>query len=422
MTDYYSPMTATMPNYPTTFRAYILGTVRYALAQVQATPNLLPDAVRQQALHALSYALDLPEAWPLTRDLLLAMAPKMEQAGHREDWMPYLERGLNRSQEISDIPAMANLHLQLGMLWQFLSKFDIACNHLHASATSFANLNDVSNHAKVLNRLGYIARLQRQYQEAKAYVEQALRLLTSEDLGRQFCYFVLGTIALDEGAWERAVQNFRHSLTLCEKMHDQRLIALRLGNLGLALYEQGNYTDAIDCCEQSIALFEVVQDPVQQAIIRMNLGNIYLLKQELKKALELYVIAEVVLKVAQDEFHLALVIMNQGIVWCCLHHWEQAEQLFLDALERWRRLSNVRWEVNTMEELGQCYFDQGLYKEASAIFQKALIQLQLIRNEPGYDPLYQSIIRRLNDVNVKVGQFFYRSEILNASDFRPVTC
>jgi tetratricopeptide (TPR) repeat protein len=385
--------------YATRFREYIVQSVAHILVSVRATDALLPDDIRVQALHTLSYALSLPEAWLATRELLLCMAPKMEQAGFRDEWIPYLEQGLHQSQSLGDTRIEAELHLQLGLLYQVRSKYDKALLSLTASAKEFAALNDTSNQAQALNRLAYIYCLQRSYEEASTLVKQSLELLDLEDAGRQFSYFVQGVIAFDEGRYECAIYYFSLSLALCEKQGDQRRIAQRLGSLGLALYEQNNYLQSITCLERAIILFDKIGDPVQQAVIRMNLGNVYLLMEESENALELYAISEAVLRPVQDELHITMLYVNRGIALRQLCQWQEAELSLLTAIDRWQQRGNVKSQVNSMDELGMVYLKQGLYRKALEVFEDTVQLLTQIVGKPGYTMLHQTVVEHLRQVH-----------------------
>ena len=90
------------------FQDYIRAGVQASLARVQAVEHTLPELDRQQAWHLLSFALDLPEVWDETRALLLALAPKMEQAGFRMEWLVYLMEGHRRSQTYADWKPVLN--------------------------------------------------------------------------------------------------------------------------------------------------------------------------------------------------------------------------------------------------------------------------------------------------------------------------
>lgn len=385
-------------NYPRVFCDFILRTLQGSLAQVQAAGNVLSDDLRDQALHILTFALKLEEAWPFTRTLLINLAPKLEQMGHRDDWMPYLEQGLQYSQALGDQETLARLHLQLGMLYQFRAKYDQACFHLTQSTERFAALNQRGEQAETLNRLAHIARLRRRYPEATALVTQALALLDDNDHGRAFSYFVLGGVAEDAGEFDNAIAYFQRSLALWEQAGDPRMIAVRLGNLGVPLRKLSKFAEAIACYERSIALFETVQDRVQQAMMRINLGNVYLVQQQPARALELYLLAEPPLRLAQDELNLALLTMNLGIAQRDLQHFSVAEQTLLAAIDGWQHLGNNYFLVNSLDELGLVYLQQGHHRLAAATFRQAMMTLAIMKDQPGYLSLLDSVSTHLAQV------------------------
>lgn len=385
-------------NYPQIFRDFIVRTLQGSVAQVQTSGHALSTVVRDQALHTLTFALKLTEAWPLTRMLLLDLAPKMEQMGQRDEWIPYLEQGLQQSQQVGDQDAAARLHLQLGMLYQFRAKYEQACLHLTQSAERFATLNQRSEQAEALNRLAYIARLRRRYAEANELVSRALTLLDANNMGRAFSYFVQGVIAEDCGELEPAVDYFQRSLRLWEQAGDKRMIALRLGTLGPSLRKLNRFDEAIICYTRSITLLEEVQDRVQQAVMRMNLGNVYLVQQQPQLALDLYLLAETPIQLAQDEFHQALLSMNIGIAYRDLQHFALAEQSLLAAITRWQQLDNHYFLVNSLDELGLVYLAEGQCQRAETSFHQALHCLSTMKDQPGYASLLESVSQHLQQV------------------------
>ncbi|MCP4289822.1 MAG: hypothetical protein GY792_36285, partial [Gammaproteobacteria bacterium] len=78
-------MVAPQTDYPALFRAYVVRSMAQLRVELSEVGSILSADEQEQALHALSFALKLPEAWPETRALLLAIAPKMEQAGYRDE-------------------------------------------------------------------------------------------------------------------------------------------------------------------------------------------------------------------------------------------------------------------------------------------------------------------------------------------------
>jgi len=385
-------------NYPQLFRDFILRALQGSLAQVQASRHTLPTVVRDQALHTLTFALKLADAWPLTRTLLLDLAPKMEQMGQRDEWIPFLKQGLQQSQQFNDWEAVAYLHLQLGMLYQFRACYAQAVTHLTQSVADYAKLGQPGRQAEALNRLAYIAHLRRQHTVARALVDKALTILSEDDPGRSFSHFVLGWVASDAETYEQAIEHFQHALKLSAPLGDQRLAALYLGNLGAALRKLGRLEQAMTCYADSIAGFGAVQDQVQQAVMQMNLGNLYLIQQQPQNALALYRLAEPIFRAAQDETHLALLTMNLGIALRESGQLIVAEQTLLAAIEQWRRLENLYCLVNSWDELGLVYLAQACPTQAANAFQQGFEQVAHLIDQSGYTSLFESLTQHTHQL------------------------
>jgi tetratricopeptide (TPR) repeat protein len=385
-----------MSNYPTTFCTYILGAVRYALVQVQATPNLLSDEVRQQALHALSYALDLPEAWPVTRDLLLAMAPKMEQAGHREDWMPYIEAGVAQSQRLYDQTTEAALELKIGFILQLQSRFEQARERYQTSAKIYDRIGQRDKYATALNQLAFIAWLQHHYHDIPPLLESALQLLAEDDPERANSYLVLGWIAFDAHDAYTAGDYFQKALALRQRQGDQRQIAGRLRDLGAALRMQQRYAESIACHEQARALFDEIGNRFEQAVTQMNLGVVYLLLEQADNALTQFAAVEPVFRTLQDLFHLAMLYTNQGIAYRLLGDWNKAITALQVSIGIWEQLNHSGWHINALDELGMAYLAAGQANEAYIVLQMALERLAYMNCGPDYHYYLANITAHLN--------------------------
>jgi hypothetical protein len=83
------------------------------VAAGQAAP---PSDVRTQAMHTLDYAFQLPAIWQQVRHLLLALAPKMEQAGHRSEWLTLLDLAIEQSRHQRDGESEGELLYQRAIL------------------------------------------------------------------------------------------------------------------------------------------------------------------------------------------------------------------------------------------------------------------------------------------------------------------
>jgi tetratricopeptide (TPR) repeat protein len=377
--------------YPDTFRHYIARGADCVLAQVQATAGLLPHETRVQALHVLSYALNLSAAWPAVRDLLLAMAPKMEQAGYRDEWIPYLEKGLAQSQAQGDHRAYADLNRHLGFLFQLRSLFDRARWHYEASAETHKALRQPRDYAFLLNRLPFLARLQRRFGEAEQLAQEALQLLPADDVDRATSYSVLGWVAFDTHNLPASIEHFSRSLAIFSAQGDRRQAARRLRDLGTAYLWLKRYQQALQNFHEAAAQFDDLQDHFEQAVTWLNLGIVHLLLDEAAEALSIFLQAERVLRPLHNPEHLAMVCNNQGIAYRQLRKWPEAKAVLHESIGLWRTLGNVDGLVNVLDALGLTYLAEGSHQTAIDTFLGALATLEQMREDPSYPHRRQEI-------------------------------
>ncbi|MEM7130399.1 MAG: tetratricopeptide repeat protein [Chloroflexota bacterium] len=392
--------------FPALFRDNIARIAQHILQELEGLGDspISPD-VRDLALHNLSYMLEHGEAWTFTRKILVILAPKMEQEGHRDDWIPLLKQGIEQSRYHHDTSTEAELHFQLGILYQLLGQFEGAGDTLRLSATGFAKMGDRRGQIKVLNRWAYVARLQRRYDEATQLLDQVEVWIEDDDPERAYSYFVQGSIAFDQRDWAEAATLFKKSLTLWQQQENLRMVAWSLTNLGAAMRRLDEYEEAIRYYEQAIDLFDQINDSLFRAVAHMNLGNVYEALKQYEMADDLYTKAEFVFREMQDELRLAMVYTNIGVIHRHMQNWSWARMSLLDAIERWQQIGNTKSFINAVMELGRLYEDQGLYPQATTKFHDALNALSDIKNEPGYGALLEEVTAHLTQVQAKTVEY-----------------
>lgn len=390
-------------DFPALFRTYLENGTQQALQQLRTHPDALRHAqTREHVLHMLDFALGAPHVYRQARELVERITPTMEQAGFWESWIPYLNKAVIQSQRQDDPQLTAFCEQWLGQFYQNQSKFPLAHEHLSAATQQFAALHDDAKQAQALNRLAYLARLQRRYAEAEEHVSHALQLLPAADPERSFCYFVQGVIAFDRQEWSLAIELLQASLAISEKYDDTVTIARRLRNLGPALRATGRYAEAIACYERAIALFNTVHDPVQQAVTQMNLGVLYLQRNEPQKAVAQFVQGEPVFRQTHDWLHLAMLYTNQGIAQRMLSAWLRAESSLARAIELWQKLGNLSSQINALDELALTHLAQGEGERALCVLQSAFTLLQQLDADPAYEMRRQKLLQRQAEANAMV--------------------
>lgn len=375
------------PDYPTLFKRYIVHSVQTTLATLPAEMAQDWAAARERALHVLGFGLAWADAWPDTRDLLLLLAPKMEQAGHRDDWLPYLERGVVLSRQQQDRRAEAELTLAVGELLRLRSKFVLARAQVETSIALFTALGAKSRQAHALNELAFVAWQQHQYDEAETLAQTALPLLEENDPERATCFSRLGLVAIDRQQWEAAERYHRQAIQIRQAQGDQRKIAWSLQNLGIVLRSQRKYTEAIECYQQAISVLEDMHDFANCAIAQMNLGIVYWYAEQPSTALKAYELAAITFRKLYDTHNLAKVLTNKGLLFLAMNDWTQGELAFRASINLFKELGDISWCLNALDGLGLVYLGQKHYNKAQTTFEAALSELPQIIDTPMYDYL-----------------------------------
>ena len=389
------------PDYPALFRQYVVRSVATTHAAVAAQPLALADEPREQALHVLSFALKLEEAWPDTRDLLLLLAPKMEQAGHRDDWVTYLQRGLVCSQQHNDRLAGAELQLQIGHLYRLQSHFERAQQALAASAAEFAALGNPSGQARALNRLAHMKWHQREFTVAQQLATTALALLPPTDPDRAASFSTLGLVAVSEKRLQDAIRHIEAALRIRREQRNWQQMAWNLQHLGHILRHQGDYGQASQYYEQAIQVLTEIQDWYNCAIVQMELGIVYWLTEQPTRALELYGLAEPYFRKVQDSLYLAKILTNRGLGYLTLCEWQPAIESFTASAALYEKLDDQEGHLNALDGLGLVYTGMGAYDKAIAVFTTALDQPTRAKHDPDVELLRTELTAHLQQAKEK---------------------
>ena len=362
-----------------------------------------------QAWHVLDYGLQKSEAWPTTRELLLELAPKMEQAGFRDEWIPYLERGKESSKLIDDQVTEIEICVHAGYLYYLQSNFEKADEWLNLGL-KLHNLTNASDNllAKILNRLAFVAHRQQKIQIAQSLIYRVFSLNISNASELANSYYILGAIELGNRNLLDAERNHKKSLELWREHREKRKIAWGLRNLGPVLYERGMVREAVEHFQEAIAILEEIQDSHNLAVAQMNLGIVYTLSDNHQEAINLFLQAESIFVETESRLYLAKVYHNQGMVLRKVAKWKQSEKAYQKSLDLWKQLGDKPSEINTIDGLGMVLMGQGLYKDAIKLFCKALAELAKLKFHTSHDFLQNELTTHLEaarQYQIRHGEF-----------------
>ncbi len=388
------------------FTTYIIAGAQASLARVQAAEYVVPEADRQQAWHLLSFALKLDEAWPVTRELLLALAPKMEMAGHWEGWIPYLTKGIHCAQKFGDEIVIAEYELQIGLLYRLLNQLEKAHQWSSESAKHFAIYNEARDQARALNEVAWIEQLQQRYEAAANHVEQAVALLDDGDPELAMCYRIQGMIAIGRNDFLRAEYFHHKALQIFKTIQNHRHIAWGLHNIAYAIRWQNRFEEAIELYHQAIKLLEEIEDRNHCAIVQLNLGNALLYANQTDKAITYLHLAEHTFSQLGNQLQLARIETNLGLAYLNQNRHSEAQHAFQGSINRYKLMDEKAWCVNSMDGLAMSYIASAQYNKAIKVLNEALELLSKVADTDNYDYLCKSVNQHMSEA--KQGQGFLR--------------
>lgn len=383
-------------DYTTLFQQNVIRSVQAVLTRARRDGSYLPDVTaRERIMTVLEHAFRPPETWLPLKELLLLLAPKVDQAGLRAQWLPHLERGLATSITNGDRAAAAALHCDIGLMHQRLDKLTTAQEHLQRACILAREEKNPLLLGLALQRLAEIARLQRHYQECNAFLREAETLVTADPAAQAYGLFIAGKAAFDQHDLTAAAAAFTQAMAFWHRSDNPGRAALCLQNLARIAAARGEPLTAIPLYEQAIALLTASGDLSNLAVVQMNLGVAYYECRQYAEALALYTAAEASFHAMSDDRYLAMVYNNLGLGYAALGEWQKAEASLQRSIELYQQVDDSKAWISAKGNLGITYLDQAHYAPAIQILQEALAELQTTEHDPEYERLHQALSKYL---------------------------
>ena len=380
-------------DYPTLFLQMIVRSTEAALAAIDPQALNLDQEEIGRCLCALNTALDLPDAWPVTKELLITIASHMRWQGYRDEWMMFLERGITTAENQMDSYALAKLHHQIGWLYQQLNLYDKAYDHTTSSYNLSLQNNDRATKIAALDQLSVIASARSDFTAARSYVEQVFRLTDRDDPRRGFGWSVLGYIALLQGELEEAVQGYLESIRLHSAGGEQRLAAQSEQGLAFVYTYAGQYQQAIAHYRHVLDVFSQYSSPLDAALAQVEAGDVYRRLGDYEQALTMYRLCEPFLINTRSQVYLSHLYNNYGLTYTEIGNFDEAERSFVRSIELAHELKMPHLTANAMESLGGMFSKAGMLDKAIDVWKQGLLELTTLPEPPLR--LYNLLVQRI---------------------------
>jgi len=367
--------------YSSVFRRLIGRSVTLALEDAMRPGWQPAPEKRAQLLFALANMLHLPAFWSIALPLLAALAPRLEQAGLREDWLGYLEHGIACCAISGDRQTAACLTLERGVLLERLGRLSEAQACLADAAAGFAALGDLRGEAKARNRLAYVLRGRRLSAQSAQHVDHALQLLDPADPEALYSCMVLGLLAYDRRDWQTAEGHLRACVDGWRDSDERRLYAMSLINLAAVYMSIESFAQARECLDGAVGLLAAIGDTANEALVYLNRGVACLFLHQPQAATAELLAAEKVFRALQDVQRLALTYSNLALAYSQLGQHQAAERHFEAALQRFALLEDHPNWIDTLLDLADLRLQRRQPQAALACAQQAEVLQTCIEHD-----------------------------------------
>lgn len=369
-------------------RQYIRNGAATVLARIGSGQTENVQTVCDLSLHILGYCLLGREGWPLSRQIITAVAPHMERFGYREDWAYRLEESLAWAKSEGDTESEARICRILGRLNRLMENYPTARGWLEQAIEAFRACGNTRETGATLNQLGRVYHLQYDYEKALACASEALSHLAVDDAERAESHYVLGMVALNQRRWADAEEQQKLALDFRLRGEDQRTIAWAYQNLGMVYLMQSEYghqnrlREAEEWLRPAVAMLESLSDPYNLALAQNNLGTVQMRLGNYLEALPLYQQAGSALRTLGGQRVVAQIYNNLGLLYLSLAEPARAETVFRDGVAIYLNLGDHQSRLNTQHGVVLALLQQKRFAEAAALCEHSLAEIESLQNFP----------------------------------------
>ena len=165
---------------------------------------------------------------------------------------------------------------------------------------------------------------------------------------------------------------FEESLSLSRMLGDRPGMAAALNNLGGLAQLQSDLASARAAFEEALTLVREIGDPHRLAAVLGNLGTTAMNQGDYEGAAARLGEVVALWREVGNDLDLAMSLNNLGLVTCYQENAEAAERLFLEALERNRRLEARQGEAQSLAGRGMVARRRGDFAEGWSCYEQAL--------------------------------------------------
>ena len=201
--------------------------------------------------------------------------------------------------------------------------------------------------------------------------EEALRL------------YQLGVQQYNQGQFREALKTFEQVLRIVRAIGDRQGEGTNLNNIGLVYYRLGQYTQALKYYQQALTIHKKVGNKVEEGTNFTNIGLVYKSLGQYTQALKYHQQALTLHKQVGNKAGEGTTLSNIGLVYNSLGQYTQALKYHQQALTIVKQVGDKTGEGATLSYIGRVYYSLGQYTQALKYHQQALTVVKQVGDKTG---------------------------------------
>ncbi len=229
---------------------------------------------------------------------------------------------------------------------------------------------------RALSMMGQVKLKQREFQEARTLLENALTVFRQARAGRDplrvDTLIYLGTVLFYQGDLEAAQRRYAEAAASFVAKHDHKLRGKALWGLGAVRRKLGQLQRARESLMQAKDAFEAAEELVDLTRVLQNIGRVFLEEGQTGQALRNFEQALQVMERIRKPVDFASLLTEIGKAHHMAGNLEEAREYAMRAIQA-AQLAGDPVEVNEAQVvLSRALIGQGKIKDAASIIQEAI--------------------------------------------------
>ena len=333
------------------------------------------DRDRQNLYRAARFGLHLADTWRETAELILQAFVLVERRGYWGEWIPMLERLLDKCSD-DDLALRGRILDHLGLFYRHNRQLGKALLAHQEELQIGMDLQDKWRQGHACINLGSVCCQMRRFDEAQNYIlkaQKAFQAINAPLMKQAFVTLEFGLLTKAQEQWSVAEEYFRYSVSLWREVGDPVYLANSLKLLGQVLAAQNKTDEALKAYDEALDALSATENHLDKTRVRNELGILYFNQGQLAEAERLLRQADSsFLRQSGNLFDQAIVSINLGNVYLAQSQLKMAERSFQRSVVLWQTCDEPVQLANSLGGLAEVKTTQGEFEEAKQLYQRAI--------------------------------------------------